>query len=96
MARTDAEARVSRSRRQSTRCVLSIGYGSLPVPSCGIEGGGRARVHRGAEVVADHAAHAGLRPRIVERAHLAGVNTGPPRGGGVVRRRSGGADAKEP
>ena len=55
--------------------------------------GGRVRVHRGAEVVADHAEHAGRRARIVERAHLAGVNAGPRR---EAAPSEGGADAKEP
>ena len=55
--------------------------------------GGRVRVHRGAEVVADHAEHAGRRARIVERAHLAGVNAGPRR---EAAPSEGEADAKEP
>ena len=38
--------------------------------------GGRVRVHRGAEVVADHGAHDGRHARIVDRAHFEGVNAG--------------------
>ena len=39
--------------------------------------GGRVRVHHGPEVVADHGVHEGRHARIVEQAHLEGVNTGP-------------------
>ena len=46
-----------------------------------VASGGRVRVHHGAEVVADHAEHAGRRGRIVVREHLAGVNAGPRREG---------------
>ena len=46
-----------------------------------VASGGRVRVHHGAEVVAEHAEHAGRRQRIVVREHLAGVNAGPRREG---------------
>ena len=39
--------------------------------------GGRVRVHHGPEVVAEHDEHAGRHGRVVDRAHLVGVNGGP-------------------
>ena len=38
--------------------------------------GGRVRVHHGRDVVAEHDVHEGRHGRIVDRAHLDGVNTG--------------------
>ena len=39
--------------------------------------GGRVRVHHGPAVVAEHVEHPGRHARVVDRAHLAGVNGGP-------------------
>ena len=39
--------------------------------------GGRVRVHHGPDVVAEHDEHAGRHARVVDRAHLVGVNGGP-------------------
>ena len=50
-----------------------------------VASGGRVRVQRGADVVAEHAEHAGRRARIVDRGHLAGVNAGPRREDGERR-----------
>ena len=38
--------------------------------------GGRVRVHRGAELVAEHVEHTGRHARVTDRAHLVGVNGG--------------------
>ena len=42
-----------------------------------VASGGKVRVHHGKEVVAEHDEHRGRHGRIVDRAHLDGVNTGP-------------------
>ena len=42
-----------------------------------VASGGKVRVHHGRDVVAEHDEHRGRHARIVDRAHLDGVNTGP-------------------
>ena len=42
-----------------------------------VASGGKVRVHHGGDIVAEHDEYAGRHARIVDRAHLDGINTGP-------------------
>ena len=65
-------------------CAVVVDTNACPVPwrLIGervrvVVSGGRVRVHHGPAVVAEHVEHPGRHARVLDRAHLAGVNGGP-------------------
>ena len=71
-------------RTVSADCAVTVGTNAYSVPwrLIGervrvVASGGKVRVHHGRGVVAEHDEHGGRHARIVDRAHLDGINTGP-------------------